>query len=153
MQKHCIFVKDVPNFLISSGSHHPGWVLGDLWWRLEHMVEFGIGLSIHFVSGQLSVKPFETMPVLIYSYMIATSCFLKKSFSASQYIVLSWMWWHFWKIHPLGINGLRRRFGQNLLGPPKIQKKSKTLETKAHCFTLVPSFQQKYETWDISNIS
>ena len=60
MQKQCIFVKEVPIFLISSGHNHPGWVLEDLWWRLEHTVEFGIGLSIYFVSGQLSVKPSET---------------------------------------------------------------------------------------------
>ena len=66
-------MKEVPIFLISSGPHHPGWVLGDLWWTLEQMVEFEIGMSIHFMSGQLSVKPFETRPVLNYSYMIATS--------------------------------------------------------------------------------
>ena len=72
------FVKEVPIFLISSGPHHPRWVLGDLSRRLEHMVEFWIGLSIHFVSGQLSVKPSETRPVLNYSYMIATSWFFEK---------------------------------------------------------------------------
>ena len=66
-------MKEEPIFLISSGPHHPGWVIGDLWWTLEQMVEFGIGLSIHFVSGQLSVKPSETRSVLNYTYMIATS--------------------------------------------------------------------------------
>ena len=66
-------MKEVPKIIISSGPHHPGWVLGDLWWTLEQMVEFGIDLSIHFVSGQLSVKPFEIVAVLNYSYMIAIS--------------------------------------------------------------------------------
>ena len=122
VQKQCFFVNEVPIFLISSGPHHPGWVLGDLWWRLEHIVEFGIGLSIHFVSGQLSVKPSETRSVLSYGYMIATSWFFAKIIFIIQCVILSWKWSLFWKIHPLGIICLRRCFGQNLRGPPKIQK-------------------------------
>ena len=27
-------VKEVPNILISSGPHHPGWVVGDIWFTL-----------------------------------------------------------------------------------------------------------------------
>ena len=73
METNVFFVKEVPKIVIYSGPHHPGWVLGDIWWTFEQMVEFGIGLSIHFVSGQLSVKPFETRSVLNYIYMIATS--------------------------------------------------------------------------------
>ena len=51
------------------------------------------------------------------------------------------------------MNCRRRRFGQNLRGPPKIQKYSKALETFAHWFTLVPSLHQKYETWEKTKFS
>ena len=47
----------------------------------------------------------------------------------------------------------RRRFGQNLRGPPKIHKYSKALETFAHWFTLVPSLHQKYETLEKTEVS
>ena len=48
----------------------------------------------------------------------------------------------------LGITCLRRRFGQNVRGPPKNHNYSKALETFAHWFTLVPSLHQKYENWE-----
>ena len=51
------------------------------------------------------------------------------------------------------MNYRRRRFGQNLRGPPKIHKYSKALETFAHWFTLVPSLHQKYETLEKTEVS
>ena len=51
------------------------------------------------------------------------------------------------------MNYRRRRFGQNLRGPPKIHNYSKALETFAHWFTLVPSLQQKYETLETTKVS
>ena len=50
------------------------------------------------------------------------------------------------------MNRRRHRFGQNLRGPPKIQKYSRALETFAHWFTLVPSLHLKYETWEKTKV-
>ena len=98
------------------------------------------------MSGQLSVKPPETVLVLNYSYMIATSLFFVKII-----FIIPMCCFIMEVISLLEDSAPRHELPSSPFWPKfarqrKIQKSSETLETFAHWFNLVPSTHQKYET-------